>query len=226
MIYDGEKVDFVLRNVRRDLRLSMNGVAAASMKEKGVAYRMNFGVSIPHLIRIASEYEPDRFLAERMWQEDVRELKILATMLCPIAEFSTDDAFRWVRDVKNQEIREQLCKNLLQNLSFAGGLIKELVLDQDEQIRTTAYWLFARLCIIRSPQVEEVPLEWLMSIIRDDLMSESFLMRQAAMNAMKFSGRISLEYKEMILNMIINYKNSDDQIEREIFDVISFEFGL
>ncbi|MGE0016823.1 MAG: DNA alkylation repair protein, partial [Bacteroides sp.] len=32
-----------LKNIKTQLRLSMNGVASASMREKGLSYKLNFG---------------------------------------------------------------------------------------------------------------------------------------------------------------------------------------
>ena len=38
-----------LRGVKRDLRAMMNGVASASIREKGLAYKVIFGVELPRL---------------------------------------------------------------------------------------------------------------------------------------------------------------------------------
>src|SRR5690606_26243531 len=84
-------VEETIRSIRKNLRLSMNGVVAASMREKGMGYGMNFGVKLPDIRRIASHYTPDKELAESLWEQDVRELKIIATLLYPPQEFSRED---------------------------------------------------------------------------------------------------------------------------------------
>ena len=72
-------MDELIRNIRTDLRLAMNGVVSSSMRDKGVDYKMNFGVDVPRIKGIAEKYEPNAALAKELWQIDVRELKISNT---------------------------------------------------------------------------------------------------------------------------------------------------
>ena len=102
----------ILRQIRTDLRLSMNGVVSTSMRNKGVNYRMIFGVEIPVINRIAQKYQSDAILAERLWEEDVREMKIMATLLYPVDQFRKNKALEWISEIKDQELREQICKNI------------------------------------------------------------------------------------------------------------------
>ncbi|SCD21434.1 AlkD_like [Proteiniphilum saccharofermentans] len=219
-------METILRNIRADLRMSMNGVTAASMRSKGVGYRMNFGVDVPRLKQIAARYVPDKVLAEIMWKEDVRELKILATMLCPPVRFSKEDAERWVQGAANQEIREQVCKNLFQELSYADELVQEWTGNKDETIRTTGYWLFARLCIIRSDAINRIRSEELLERAKADLKNESLLLRQSALNTLKFFGRLSPDNAEKVMWLVADFEYSVDPQEKEIFDLLSFEFKL
>lgn len=218
-------METILRNIRADLRMSMNGVTAASMRAKGVGYRMNFGVDIPRLRQIALRYTPDKVLAEIMWKENVRELKILATMLCPPTLFSREDADRWMRGIINQEVREQVCKNLLQELPYADELVRDWTGNEDENIRTTGHWLFARLCIIRSDTIGRIRVGELLEKAKSDLKSESLLLRQSALNTLKFFGRISPANAENVMELIVGFQHSSHSVEKEIFDLLSFEFN-
>jgi len=219
-------METILRNIRADLRMSMNGVTAASMRAKGVGYRMNFGVDVPRLKQIAAKYMPDKVLAEIMWKEDVRELKILATMLCPPVHFSKEDAYRWVQGAANQEIREQVCKNLFQELPYADELVEDWTGSDDETIRTTGYWLFARLCIIQSELVKHIHFEELLGRAKSDLKGESLLLRQSALNVLKFFGRTSAGNAERVLQLISGFEYCANPQEKEIFDLLFFEFDL
>ena len=81
-----------LKNIKTQLRLSMNGVASASMREKGLSYKLNFGVELPRLKSIASTYTKDHELAQALWKENIRECKILAGLLQPVDTFSPEIA--------------------------------------------------------------------------------------------------------------------------------------
>ena len=219
-------METIIRSIRNDLRLSMNGIAATSMREKGVHYRMNFGVDLMRIREIALRYVPDVMLAETLWKEDVRELKILATLLYPVDRFTSDAADRWVVSITNQEIREQACRNLFQQISFAGELVNLWIVNEIEEIRATGYWLFARLCITRAPSLEMVESELILERATGDLKSESMLLRQAALNVLKYHGRLSERNREDVLQKVACFNDSTDPYEQEILDQLHFEFGL
>lgn len=219
-------MEAIIRSIRNDLRLSMNGIAATSMREKGVHYRMNFGVDLMRIREIALRYVPDVMLAETLWKEDVRELKILATLLYPVDRFTSDAADRWVVSITNQEIREQACRNLFQQISFAGELVNLWIVNEIEEIRATGYWLFARLCITRAPSLEMVESELILERAVSDLKSESMLLRQAALNVLKYHGRLSERNREDVLQKVACFNDSTDPYEQEILDQLHFEFGL
>ena len=73
-----------LKEIKTQLRMAMNGTASASMREKGLAYKLNFGVELPRLKQIAAQYEKNHELAQALWKENIRECKILAGMLQPV----------------------------------------------------------------------------------------------------------------------------------------------
>lgn len=218
-------MDSVLRHIRTDLRRAMNGVIATSMREKGFNYRMNFGVDILTIKEIAKRYESGTTLAEVLWNEDVREMKILATMLYPSVSLTRETADRWVTAISNQEIREQACRNLFQEVAFADELVKDWTKNEDEKIRTTGYWLFARLCIVHFDVVRRIEINQLLDDAVSDLKSESLLLRQAALNALKFYGRISPKKAENVMNSVASLINSDNLQEKEMMDQLLFEFG-
>ena len=46
-----------LKDIKTQLRLSMNGAVSQSMREKGLVYKLNFGVELPRIKSIAAAYE-------------------------------------------------------------------------------------------------------------------------------------------------------------------------
>ena len=76
-----------LSSIKSELRLYMNGVLAQSLRERGLRYRLIFGVELPRLKEIAARYEPDHDLAQALWKEDIRECRILAGYLQPVDSF-------------------------------------------------------------------------------------------------------------------------------------------
>lgn len=217
----------IIRSIRTDMRLSMNGDVATSMRKKGIKYRMIFGVDIPRIYQISEKYSPDAELAATLWDDDVRELKILATILYPKEKFSKEIGLSWSKGIVDQELREQVCKNLFQELPFANELVEDLVNDDDdENVRATGYWLFARLCITKSDLVNRVDTENLMNSTVKDLKSDSLLVRQSALNALKFFGRTSVSNSTNVLARVAGFETSTDAMENEMYNLLKFEFEV
>ena len=90
-----------LKDIKTQLRLSMNGAVSQSMREKGLLYKLNFGVELPRIKMIAEGYEKNHDLAQALWKENIRECKIMAAMLQPIDTFYPEIADIWVEDIQN-----------------------------------------------------------------------------------------------------------------------------
>lgn len=212
----------LLRDIRRRCRMAMNGMASASMRNMGLDYKLNFGLVIQQIKDLAASYQPDAELAEALWSEGTRELKILATMLYPLSEFTPCVAGRWVAEIPNQEIREQACLNLFQKLDFAQDIAIRWSGNTDAKTRTTAYWLLARILLSKKSKgiidTNMLPEIW------DDIFSEDLFLRNASTLALKHIGRQSKNEADAIINKLAPWKNDANPIKQEVYDSISFEF--
>ncbi len=79
-----------LKEIKQSFRLMMDGVTAQSMRNKGLDYHLNWGASQAMLRDKADEIGKDHDLAIALWKEDVRECKILATMVMPADTMEED----------------------------------------------------------------------------------------------------------------------------------------
>ena len=212
-----------IKDIRKRCRLAMNGVASTGMRESGLNYKLNFGVSLLKIKEIASVYSPDKELAEALWQENVRELKILATMLYPVIDFTKDKAGIWVCQIPNQEIREQICLNLFQKLSYANEIATDWTTSPDNSTRATGYWLLVRLMQAKlftaKDNTDVIPLAF-----EDVLSADNVSLRNAALLALKYSGRKSKDDADNILSRLKYLEKSSDALEKEVFDSLKFEF--
>ena len=211
----------IIKDIRKQCRLAMNGVTSTSMRQKGLSYKINFGLSFQQIKDLAQRYEPNAELAETIWREDTRELKILATLLYPLPEFTKEVADRWVSEIPNQEIREQICFNLFQNLLFANELVSLWGDDDKEEIRTTGYWLLARLSVQKLlGSVKSDDFRYLLV----DVATDNISLRNAATLALKHIGRQSKDEADAILKKL-SIEIKDDLIEQEVYDSLDFEFS-
>ena len=107
------------KKIKQSLRLSMNGIVSAHQRRQGLNYRINFGVEIPRLKDIAHEYEKSEELATALWQENIRESKLLAIFLLPQESHATL-APKWIAEAPFTEIADHLAMNILCKLPNAA----------------------------------------------------------------------------------------------------------
>ena len=62
-----------VRDIKKSLRLAMNGVVSTLQRRQGLDYKINFGVEIPRLKGIAGEHAKNSDLATALWQDNIRE---------------------------------------------------------------------------------------------------------------------------------------------------------
>lgn len=140
-----EEIQEQLKAIKQSFRLMMNGVASQSMREKGVEYKLNWGISLPELIRMAGEYEKNYDLAIALWKEDIRECKILATLLMPPDKMPAEVAEIWMEQTHSQEMVEMAALNLYQYLDEGPMMAYEWMASADELRQIGAYSILSRL---------------------------------------------------------------------------------
>lgn len=211
----------IIKEIRTHLRLAMDGIVSTSMREKGVEYKLNFGVTLPRIKEIAKKYQKEATLANMLWKEDVRELKILATMLYPTECFTPEQAQQWVRDIRYMEIAEQYCANLMQEVSFAETMADVWIQDNEEFIQVTGFILYARLCT-KGICPTESHSQTLLKIACTLLQQEYVRTQQIAIIALKRFGRQSGEQSEKVLSAIKTISRASKM--QEIYADLKFEF--
>ena len=131
-----------LKDIKRLYRLYMNGIVSQSMRTKGAEYRVNFGLTLPLLRRIAEQITPSVEIAEELWQDKgVRESMLLAPMVYPVEQCTPAIAQRWVEEMPNTEVADFCCKYLFSHLTYASQLVADWIEASQELILYTAFRL-------------------------------------------------------------------------------------
>ena len=60
-----------IKDIKGQFRLFMNGVVSQSMREKGLDYKLNFGIELPRLKEIAARYEKNHEVAQALDRKSV-----------------------------------------------------------------------------------------------------------------------------------------------------------
>jgi len=120
--------------IKKELRAAMNGIVSAKMRAAGMPYKLVFGVELPRLSDIAREFSPDKELAVCLWNENIRECKILATLLLPHEEMTVEQAEIWTDELTTDEMAQILVMNQLAKRPWAMDVALRWILS-DHQMR-------------------------------------------------------------------------------------------
>ena len=112
----------MVNEVKKELRASMNGILSARMREAGMPFRLIFGVELPRLQGIASEFPQDADLAKQLWEQNIRETRLLAIMLMPPEAFTSEMSRFWSETMKTAEEAQVMAMLLLPKTSGAKDI--------------------------------------------------------------------------------------------------------
>ena len=140
-----EETQHKVKEIKQSLRQLMNGVTAKSMREKGMDYHLSWGASIPDLQKMAAEYGKDYSLAIELWKENIRECKILATMIMPPEEMPVEIVELWMEQTPSLEVAEQAAFNLYQHLDEASVLAFQWIASDNDFEQVCGYHVLSRL---------------------------------------------------------------------------------
>lgn len=138
-------IENIILEIRQRLVLRMNGVVAENMKSHGIAYRLNYGVSVPELKEIASSYACDSSLAMELWKQECRECRMLAAMLYPAEKFCADMADIWISSIEYSDLADVCCKFLFQNMQDAAENAFRWIASDREMYQYCGFMTMAHL---------------------------------------------------------------------------------
>ncbi len=131
--------------IKQKLRLNMNGIASADMREAGMGYKLNFGVGLPGLKQIASEQGKDPELAVALWKEDIRECRILAALIYPENQFQPDLADLWIEQIKYPDLAEVCSMYLFSRMNGASEAAFRWIASDNNMARYCGFLTLAHM---------------------------------------------------------------------------------
>ena len=177
-----------IKEIKQQFRPMMNGVASQSMRDKGADYHVNWGVPFVQLKQMAAEETPNYELAIELWKDDVRECKILATLLMPPHEMPEEVAEIWMEQTHTQEMAEMQAFNLYQYVDFAPAIAYRWMAREGDVYQICAYNILSRLFMKGQEPNERGIHEFLDQAIAA-MQGDNSRVAHAAMNAVqRFAG--------------------------------------
>jgi 3-methyladenine DNA glycosylase AlkD len=191
-----EQLQQRVREIKQSFRQLMDGMTAQSMRDKGVEYKLNWGASIPMLRDMAAEIGKDYELAIELWKADVRECKILATMVMPADRMLPEVVDIWMEQTTSQEIAEQAAFNLYQYLPYAPAKAYQWIAFDKELYQLCGFHILTRLFMNKQEPNERGINEFIDQALVA-LQGGSMMVRKAAMQSMIRFSELGFVYERM-----------------------------
>lgn len=156
ILLDDPNAELEFQALLKKIRIFKNGEVSASMKERGVTYKINWGVSVMDLRTMAKEHNPSHLLALKLWNKQWRETMILATLLDDPAQVSEQQMDFWTKSFENSEIAEQASANLWWKSPPAYVKALEWCRGKKHWVRYTAVHLIGRLAMSDKKSPDEM----------------------------------------------------------------------
>ena len=200
-----------VKEIKQSFRGLMDGAVSQSMRQKGLDYRLNWGVTLPRLRQMADEIHSQcsvsdapysiYSLALALWKENVRECKILATMLMPADEMLPEVADIWMEQTHTVELAEQAAFNLYQHLPYAPEKAYLWLSSPDDLPQICGYHVLSRL-FARGQEPNERGINEFIDQALCALQSPNASLRKAAMQAVVHFADMGLMYERLARSAI------------------------
>lgn len=191
-----EDIQQQIKHLKQSFRQMMDGSIAKSMRDKGIEYHLNWGATILRLREKADEMGKSYDLAIALWKENVRECKILATMVMPPDEIIPEVVDIWMEQTQTIEIAEQAAINLYQYMPYAPAKAYEWIASDKEIYQLCGFHVLSRL-FMNGQEPNERGINEFLDQAHTALLSPSLVVRKAALNSLNHFAELGLIYQRL-----------------------------
>ncbi len=121
--------------------------AIANLAKFGITPERTFGVSLPDLRKLAKELGTDHQFAQQLWANNIRETRILASLIADPQRITEQQMEQWALDFDYWEICDQCCSNLFRYTPIAYQKAMEWSAREEEFVKRAGFALMAGLVI-------------------------------------------------------------------------------
>ena len=174
-----------------------------------------YGVSIPNLRKIAREIGKDHEFAQRLWTANIRETRILATLVDEPDKVTNEQMEKWASDFYYWEICDQCCMNLFAKTRFAYDKSFEWTARKEEYVKRAGFVLIARFAIGRN-KANDKQLEAFIHVIKREAADRRDFVKRAISSAIRKIGKRSYNLNRKAIAAAEEMINMDSRSARWI----------
>jgi len=182
--------------------------AVEGMARFGIQSSNSFGVSVPKLRTLAREVGRDHQLAMRLWETELHDARLLATMVDNPEEVTIGQMDRWVRDCDSWDVVDGSCGNLFDKTPFAVAKAKEWCNREEEFVKRAGFVLMAELAVHDKQAKDGLFLEFL-PLIMGGASDERNFVKKAVNWALRQIGKRNLKLNKAAVSTALKIQKID-----------------
>jgi 3-methyladenine DNA glycosylase AlkD len=204
-----------IEEILNHLKSLSNPEAIAGMARFGITPHHTYGVSIPDLRKLAKEIGKDHNLAQKLWNLDNRETRILASMVDDPKMVTEEQVESWVKEFSYWEICDQCCMNLFEKTEFAYPKAIEWSSKKQEFVKRAGFVLMARLAV-SDKKAEDNQFEKFFPIIKREVTDNRNFVKKAVNWALRQIGKRNFQLNKLAIEIAKEIQEIDSKAARWI----------
>ncbi len=170
------------------LKQSSSPAYREGMLRFGIDNSNAVGVRIPDLRKLAKVIKKDHDLAQQLWETNVHEAKLLATMIDDPKLVTQQQIDEWTLDFDSWDICDQACSNLFARTPFAINKAIEYCNREEEFVKRAGFVIMAALSV-HDKKADDMVFIQFMPIIEREAHDERNFVKKAVNWALRQIGK-------------------------------------
>lgn len=183
------------------------------MSRFGIKTSRALGVSVPRLREIGRTIGSNHELAQELWDSQIHEARILASMIDIPEKVTTEQMDRWVKDFDSWDVVDGCCGNLFDKTLFAVEKAIQWCQRPEEFVRRAGFALMAELAVHDKTMLDNTFLNFLPYIVQGSVDDRNFV-KKAVNWALRQIGKRNRKLNQAAIRTAKDIARSDSKAAR------------
>jgi len=197
-----DAVQFVLEQLKE----KADATYLKGMARFGIDSSKALGVRLPEIRKLAKVIKKDHDLALGLWDTQIHEARMLASMIADPQQVTPQLMDKWVSDFYSWDICDQVCGNLFDRTPFAIDKAIEYSSQEEEFVKRADFVLMAEYAIHNKTAPDEVFIN-LFPIMEREAWDNRNFVKKAVNWALRQIGKRNITLKVKAINTARNIYN-------------------
>jgi len=182
-----------------ELKKLSNQESVKAMARFGISSKNTLGISLPNIRRIAKLIGKDHNLAQKLWDTQIHEARILAGFI-DIPKLVTEAQMEsWVKDFDSWDVCDQVCSSLFDKVSCSNNKAIEWSNRTEEFVKRAGFALMA-IIAVHDKKADDIKFIEFLKIIKLKATDDRNFVKKAINWALRQIGKRNITLNKLAIN--------------------------